>query len=280
MGTRVEINKESGLSPCKLTYGKLVISPPIVVVPNMPEQIGAARQLAHRLNLPMGVHCPGQTPIELVQTAQRLELRYPALGGPLYVDFIRGALGHRRRRGEGRRQPLARALNLKGGICPKVLDATAGLGRDAFILASLGCRVFLIEQSPIIAALLKDGLGRACQVSEAAAATARMELLQADSITWMAKLNTRDRPEIVYLDPMYPERNQSALSKKEMRFLRALVGKDKNAPLLLQAALACAQHRVVVKRPQLALAVEGPMPSFSIKSKNTRFDIYLPRKEP
>ncbi len=230
----------------------------------------------------MGPHCHGQASasIELVQTAQRLELRYPALGGPLYVDFVNGALGYRRHRGGGRRQPLARALNLRGNACPGVLDATAGLGRDAFVLASLGCGVLFIEQSAIIAVLLKDGLKRAYEAPETATIAARMELLQADSIAWMAQVNAQNRPEIVYLDPMYPERNKGALGKKEMRFLRTLVGNDENAPLLLRAALACAQQRVVVKRPRLALAVEGPRPNFTIKGKNTRFDIYLTHKEP
>lgn len=223
----------------------------------------------------METHYSDQSPIQLVQTAERLELRYPKLGGPLYVDFVSGPLGYRCRRGEGRRQPIARALGLKSNACPEVLDATAGLGRDAFILASLGCRVLLIEQSPIIAALLKDGLERARQVAETAPVAARMTLLQANSITWMTGLSTPNRPEAVYLDPMYPERSKSALVKKEMRFLRTLAGRDETAPLLLQAALACAQQRVVVKRPRLAPAVEGPTPGFAIKSKNTRFDIYL-----
>lgn len=227
---------------------------------------------------PTEVHCPGQDPVKLVQTAERLELHCLPLGGPLYVDFVGGALGYRRRQGEGRKQPLARALGLKGNICPEVLDATAGLGRDAFVLASLGCNVLLIEQSSIIAALLKDGLERAHQASETAPIAARMKLLQANSIPWMARLSAENSPEIVYLDPMYPERSKSALVKKEMRFLCTLAGKGEDAPLLLQAALACARQRVVVKRPRLAPAVEGPIPSFTVKSKNTRFDIYLTRK--
>src|SRR5699024_10204201 len=159
-----------------------------------------------------------------------------------------------------------------------VLDATAGLGRDAFVLASLGCQMSLVEQSPIIVALLKDGLERARQVPETALVVARIALVQANSITWMAKLSAQEIPEVVYLDPMYPERRKSALVKKEMRLLRTLVGSDENAPLLLKAALACARSRVVVKRPRLAPAIAGPKPNFAIRSKNTRFDIYLTRK--
>src|SRR5699024_7446903 len=146
-------------------------------------------------------------------------------------------------------------------------------------LASLGCQMSLVEQSPIIAALLKDGLERARQVPEIALVVARITLVQANSIAWMAKLSVQEIPEVVYLDPMYPERSKSALVKKEMRLLRTLVGNDEHAPLLLKAALECAQYRVVVKRPRLASPIEGPKPNFAIKSKNTRFDIYLTHKK-
>lgn len=250
----------------------------VVAIPDSPEQVGAARRLAYRLGLPLVASSSSQPAIELVLTAQRLELRYPNLRISVFVDFIKGAMGYRRRHG-GRKQPLARAIGLKNSIYPSVLDATAGLGRDAFVLASLGCRIFLIEQSPIIGMLLEDGLERARQVPETALVVARITLIQANSIDWMVKLGIHDLPEVVYLDPMYPERSKSALVKKEMRLLRALIGKDENSPLLLKAALECAQQRVVVKRPRLAPAIEGPKPNFTLESKNTRFDIYLTRKD-
>jgi 16S rRNA (guanine1516-N2)-methyltransferase len=259
------------------TPSKLAANIPVVVVPDSPEQVDAARQLARRLDLPLIDPASDQSAMELALTAQRLELRYPNLGAPLFVDFVKGRMGYRRRC-EGRKQPLARAIGLKGSIYPSVLDATAGLGRDGFILASLGCRMFLVEQSPIIGMLLEDGLERARQVPETAFIVARITLIQTNSIEWMAKLSAHNCPEVVYLDPMYPERSKSALVKKEMRLLRALIGKDENAPLLLKAALECARQRVVVKRPRLAPAIEGPKPNFTLESKNTRFDIYLVRK--
>jgi 16S rRNA (guanine1516-N2)-methyltransferase len=216
--------------------------------------------------------------MELALTTQRLELRYPNLGSPIFVDFVKGTMGYRLRREGRKQQPLARAIGLKGSIYPDVLDATAGLGRDAFVLASLGCRMLLVEQSPIIGTLLEDGLERARQAPETALVAARITLIQANSIDWMGKLKAHDFPEVVYLDPMYPERSKSALVKKEMRLLRALIGKDENAPLLLKAALECARRRVVVKRPRLAPVIEGPKPNFTLESKNTRFDIYLTHK--
>jgi 16S rRNA (guanine1516-N2)-methyltransferase len=207
----------------------------------------------------------------------RLELRMCGKGapGPVFAEFVAGAVGHRRRFGGGRRQPLARAAGLKSGVTADVLDATAGLGRDAFVLATLGCPVRLIERSPIIAALLQNGLQRAAADPEVAQIVARMTLVEGPAEHILRSLPTDQRPDVVYMDPMYPHRTKSALVKKEMRLFRAIVGEDEDAPALLSAALGCARRRIVVKRPRLAPAVEGPKPSMVIESKATRFDVYL-----
>jgi 16S rRNA (guanine1516-N2)-methyltransferase len=251
---------------------------PIVITPATPSQQDAAYRLAHRLKLPVDSN-PAPSAIKLCLTRHRLELHYPSLGGPLFTEFVGGAMGYRRRRDHVFKQPLARAIGLKQSVTPTVLDATAGLGRDAFLLAAWGCSVELVEQSPLIAALLEDGLNRARRTLETAAIAARMQLIQTGSIPWMGRLSPAHRPEVVYLDPMYPERRKSALVKKEMRVLHALIEKDETGPsALLRAALECARQRVVVKRPRLALAIEGLPPDFAVVSKNTRFDIYLTGK--
>ncbi|OGQ95397.1 MAG: hypothetical protein A2521_06630, partial [Deltaproteobacteria bacterium RIFOXYD12_FULL_57_12] len=153
-------------------------------------------------------------------------------------------------------------------------DATAGLGRDAFVLASLGCSVHMIERSPVIAALLADGLERAATEPEIAALIQqRLRLTVADS----KEIFQTEHPEVIYLDPMYPHRSKSALVKKEMRCIRALVGDDPDAPALVLAALNSASARVVVKRPRLAPpVVDLPRAAMAILSKNSRYDIYLP----
>ena len=215
---------------------------------------------------------------------QRLTLTDPSgnLGGSLYVDFIAGKVGHRHRFGGGRGQPLAKAIGLKGGANPTVIDATAGLGRDAFVIASLGAQVMLIERSPIIAALLEDGLGRASHDTELKTiVTERMNLVTANAIKWLTDLPTEKHPDVVYMDPMYPHRNKSALVKKEMRVLRELVGDDEDASQLLHAALGCAKRRVTVKRPRTAPILSGSIlsnrkPDGAVESKNTRYDIYVP----
>ncbi len=107
----------------------------------------------------------------LVLTAERLELRKtdePKLGS-IFVDLVGGAVGHRRKFGGGKGQSIAKAVGLNKGSTPRILDATAGLGRDAFVFASLGCHVQMIERNPVVAALLEDGLERARQIRKLAA---------------------------------------------------------------------------------------------------------------
>ncbi len=215
------------------------------------------------------------TDMQLVKTPQRLELHQASGGCVLYIDFVFGKNAHRRQFGGGRGQPLARAVGLKKGLNPKVLDATAGLGRDAFVLATLGCKVQLAERSPVIAALLQDGLDRALEDAAVGQIAARMELFSADAILFMRGLKGAYRPEVVYLDPMYPHRKKSALVKKEMRVFRALVGDDPDAAELLQVARECAMARVVVKRPAKAGFLDEAEPSMSISSPNTRYDVYI-----
>ncbi|MDH1109959.1 class I SAM-dependent methyltransferase, partial [Metapseudomonas otitidis] len=173
-------------------------------------------------------------------------------------------------------QMIAKAVGIQPGIRPRVLDATAGLGRDGFVLASLGCEVHLIERQPLVAALLEDGLARAARDLDVAPIAARLHLLTGNAITRMAEW-TDEPPQVIYLDPMFPHRDKSALVKKEMRLFRPLVGDDLDAPALLAAALELATHRVVVKRPRKAPIIEGPKPGYALEGKSSRYDIY-PKK--
>jgi 16S rRNA (guanine1516-N2)-methyltransferase len=193
--------------------------------------------------------------------------------GPVYVDFIDGAMMFRRRFARGQ-EAIAKAVGLKKGFRPIVLDATAGLGRDSFVLASLGCQVYMLERSPVIAALLDDGLKRAKQdpiigswVSE------RMSLVCADSQQELSALSFQ--PDVVYLDPMFPHRQKSALVKKEMRVLQFLLGEGTDADGLLALAMGVARKRVVVKRPAYAGHLADKLPDAVIKTPRNRFDIYL-----
>ncbi len=256
----------------------LFTQPTIAVTVESPAELAAAVALAAELALPLVADLTIPPTHLLVLTEQRLELRQLGANapGPVSVNFIAGTAAHRRQFGGGRGQPLARAAGLKGGALPTVIDATAGLGQDAFVLASLGCRVQLVERSPIIAALLQDGLCRAAQNPEIGSwVKERLCLCQADGREYLRGLSENQRPEVVYLDPMYPHRRKTALTGKEMRLLRQLVGDDHDASELLAAALVCARRRVVVKRPRLASALTGPLPDAQIIAPHTRFDLYF-----
>jgi 16S rRNA (guanine1516-N2)-methyltransferase len=191
----------------------------------------------------------------------------------LVCDFTGGAVGHRFRFGGGRGQALAKAAGMKGGKNPFVVDATAGLGADAFLLASLGAHVTLIERSPEMQRLLEQGMAQARAAGgEVAAVMARMTLLHGDAKDLLPGL----APEVVTVDPMYPPRRKSALPKNEMRLVREIVGTDEDAVDLMKVALATAQKRVVLKLPRLAPLIAGtPAPSHQIIGKSTRYDVFM-----
>jgi len=192
----------------------------------------------------------------------------------LICDFTGGAVGHRFRFGGGRGQALPKAVGMKGGVNPMIVDATAGLGRDAFLLASLGAKVTLIERSPIIHALLEDGLARARNAGDdVAQVIERMTLIHGDAIDLLPSLS----PDVVLVDPMHPPRKKTALVKNELRLIREIVGVDEDAALLMKTALACAGKRVVLKWPRLAepMAAGLPAPSHQITGKTTRYDVFM-----
>jgi 16S rRNA (guanine1516-N2)-methyltransferase len=208
-------------------------------------------------------------------TGLALQPSDPKDGEAIRVDFALPSFLYRLDHGGGRKQPMARAMGLKPGYSPLILDATAGLGRDGFILAALGCRVLLCERSPIICALLQDGLSRALVDPRLHAIAERITLYAGDSRQLLPALAPEERPEVIALDPMFPHRTKSALVKKEMRVVRAVVGEDSDTSDLLQVALAHADKRVVCKRPLQALPLAGPAPTFAITTPKHRFDVYL-----
>ncbi len=204
----------------------------------------------------------------------QIQLKEKKIDGMLTVDFLSGAQTYRRLHGGGIKQALAKAVGVKPGIRPSVFDATAGLGGDAFCLACLGCRVIMNERSPILFVLLEDGLQRAYDNPE-------LNILLADRLT----LQTGDSRSIltashsgtdtIYMDPMYPHRQKSALNKQQMRIIRILVGDDMDAEELLQTSLQKAGKRVVVKRPKGAEHLSNLSPSHCITMKNSRYDVYM-----
>lgn len=245
-----------------------------------------AADLARKLNIPLVDPTSTLYPFLLVYGEKRLQLQQIFSAGvsyqpgPVFTEFIAGRTGYRIRHGGGIKQHIARAVGVKEGVRPTVIDATAGLGRDGFLLASLGCRVFMVERSPVIAALLQDGLERACLDASVKAYVTNITVAVTDSLNEIAEIVRQNRVDTIYLDPMYPHRTKSSLVKKEMRLLRAIVGADEDCNALFAAALASPVKRVVVKRPRPAESMAGPQPSIVISGKSSRYDIYFPASIP
>jgi 16S rRNA (guanine1516-N2)-methyltransferase len=191
--------------------------------------------------------------------------------GPIAPEWRGAAL--RRRIAAGRRQLLARAIGLHKTPDTTVLDATAGLGRDACTLAALGATVTLVERHPVLAALLRDALRRLHADPAWRDTAARMHIVAADART---VLGSGERWDVVHLDPMYPHRGKQALPQKEMQILRELTGGDADADQLLTPALTACSRRVVVKRPRHAPFLGGRAPGFQLHGTQARYDIYVP----
>jgi 16S rRNA (guanine1516-N2)-methyltransferase len=205
--------------------------------------------------------------------------------GPIMVDFTEGSVDHRRKFGGGKGQMIAKAVGIKAGVYPQILDATAGLGKDAFVLATLGSRVDMIERSPLVHTLLENGLSRAREFaaesdSDLFEILQRMQLLHHASQNYLQNLSVDNYPDVIYLDPMFPDREKTAEVKKEMSAFHSLVGKDEDADQLLPLALARVNYRVVVKRPRKAPFLNNQTPSFQLEGKSSRFDIYTVKKLP
>lgn len=200
-----------------------------------------------------------------------LYLEAPHLGAPISVDFLTGKVGHRRRFGGGSGQLIAKAVGVKKLELPTIVDVTAGLGQDAFILACLGCHVTMVERSETIAALLEDGLRRLFSNLDSGAL--KLSLVKLSAQAYLGQL--KERPDVIYMDPMYPDTGNTALNKKEMRILREVVGEDLDAEDVFQLALRKAKKRVVVKRPRKGGRLVSREPDVEFLGKSSRFDLYL-----
>ena len=243
-------------------------------------QLPLASDLTTKAAMQLGWHTEKKDPI------QKLAL-FQAESGPVFIDFIGGKKAHRRHFGGGKGQPLVKAMGKLEDRMPTILDATAGMGGDSFVLASQGFSVLMVERSIAVAALLEDGLtrGREALIESGLEnddqkalldILQNLSLVQSDSADYL--LSEKPEVDVIYMDPMYPEKKKNAATKKEMKALQNLVGPDKDSARLLSAALQTACYRVVVKRPKNAPIIEldNPklVPSANISSPNTRYDIY------
>ncbi len=178
-----------------------------------------------------------------------------------------------RRVAGGRRQPLARACGV-GSINPlRLLDATGGYGRDAFVLAALGAEVTLCERLPMLANALQQAHQRALESAAVADIAARMRIEPQDAIDWLPQ--TSAAFDVIYLDPMYAAPGQRARAKAPLETLRHLTDGDPDADHLANQAWEHARRRVVIKRAPKAPALLDRKVSYVLKSNRVRYDIYV-----
>jgi 16S rRNA (guanine1516-N2)-methyltransferase len=258
--------------------------------------IERAQELATRLGLPLeAVEDFSAGTGKVTEQDQLLLLRVsnnglgliksndPQLSGAVRVDFTAGHTAYRRK--QQKKELLVRAVEGKGQGRLRIIDATGGLGRDSFLLATAGHQVCIFEQQPIIAALLADGLERAAAHPETAEICQRIQLKAEDAVSALEAMlrvgadeeeaGEGEQIDVVYLDPMFPERRKAALVKKELQLLQLLAEIDQAPEQLLTAALQVAEQRVVVKRPIKAPVLTEHSPSYSLSGKTIRFDVYL-----
>lgn len=273
--------------PVVLMNNLVVLMTNPVVLMNSPVAV-----FSHDLSVQAAAECAAQLRVTLNQATPSslyhlhftgaevyLEAADGKKHGRIQVDFCAGGASHRRQYGGGKGQMIAKAVGLAAGVKPQVFDATAGLGGDAFVLACLGCEVTMMERSPVAYALLHDGLQRARAFAaevdpELAHILERLRLLPGDSIAYL-QAQVGVVAEVIYLDPMFPERQKSAAVKKEMQAFHQVIGQDQDDEALLGAALARASHRVVVKRPRHAPPIGGVKPHYTLEGKSSRFDIHV-----
>ena len=234
-----------------------------------------------------GIEIAQRTGANLVQSApvseQYLQLSATGLAlcdseqskHQLRVEFTAGRQGFRLRQRGQAREAIVRACGMGKTSDIQIIDATAGLGHDAFVLASHGARVTMLECSAVVAALLDDGLQRA-RCDGAHEITDRLTLIHTEAINWLTQ---QDWPaaDVIYLDTMYRPTRRKAAAAKPLAILEQLLEQQQqNDAALLNTALQAAGKRVVVKRQRLAPTLGQVQPNFSLNGRSTRFDIYIP----
>lgn len=233
--------------------------------------VDLARELRIALTDCRETLAPGEA--RLVVKSDSMELRLPEFAGALSVDFASPGALHRLR--AGRREPLLRACGINRGGKQVVVDATGGLGTDAWLLANAGAQLVVLERHPLVFALLREAHRRGAERADLVDAVGRMRLVLADACEHLARLDAID---VIYLDPMFPPRRKSALVKQPMRMLKLLVGEDggeASGSDLFAAALEARPSRIVVKRPlHMNADAQARVPTFTLKGRSVRFDVY------
>lgn len=190
---------------------------------------------------------------------------------PFFIDF--SSNNFIRRKNQASSQEIIKAIGIKNNLPLKVLDTTAGQGRDSFVLASLGCSVTLLERNKVIYLLLKNAIKNAKNIDQLKNVVKNMSVINQDSIEFLEY--NKNFFDVIYIDPMFPESNKSRLVKKDMQIFREIVGNDSDSSKILVSAFKSNTKRIVVKRMNKSDFLDDKKPNFSIKGTSIRFDVYI-----
>ncbi len=213
--------------------------------------------------------------------------------GPVFVDFLNGTSAYRIQKSFKQPEILLKALGAGrkrrdrdsevgfsgDSVLPILIDATAGLGEDSFLAAHHGFKVLALEKNDMVFKVLQDGITRLKKSSDPRniRAFTNFEIKNQDFLSLDPAVES-NRADVIYLDPMFPEKNKSSLPKKEMQALKFLVGmseeeSERDTLNLFEHAMKFTGARIVVKRP-LKSSLVSPSPQGQILGKMIRFDIY------
>ena len=235
----------------------------LVIVDGTGTRYDEALALSQRVGAPLS-DVPGEG-LTLLLDSDRLSLigygmRYQGDVSQMLYRITGGRVHH---------EMLAKAAKTKTAH-PVAIDAAAGMGEDAMLLAAAGYEVYLFEQNPVIAALLRDALRRAKAHPVLGELVGRMHFTEGDSIALMPRLSVQ--PELVYLDPMFPPRRKSGLIHKKLQLIQKLEQPCSAEEELLAAAMALHPKKIIVKRPLNGACLAGRKPSYTVKGKAIRYD--------
>lgn len=232
-----------------------------------------AQHLAQRLALPLVTSVAPEMAIYLVVEGDKLGLWIPSVAQkPYYVDFLAGKIAERQARQNMQKELIVKACQVKHLHRPvKIIDTTAGFGRDAFILAGAGAEVTMVERNAVVATLLQDGLTRLHEIQP----DYPLSLICSDAVRYLSSSQHKSMADVVYLDPMFAEERRAKV-KKDLQLLQTLLAHESADPVtLFEAAYQSGAKKIVVKRALYADPIVNLQPNFMVSGKHTRFDIYL-----
>ncbi len=191
---------------------------------------------------------------------------YDQSGNKFSIDFNLNKINYQKRKATMGSEMISRALGAgRAGL--RILDISAGLAIDAVFLAQLGYKVTALERNPLVYLALEHALNH-CEGEF----KNQLKFIYTSATDFLAV--TPPEFDVIYFDPMFPEKVKSALPRQEMVFFKNLVGDDADASDVLDQCIRFKGiNRVVVKRPIKAVVL-GLKPHSEVSGKLIRFDIY------